>query len=148
MLKNIIAIAALLVTTNVLATNDLTIEKLATNKETKASFSKIVKDNHFPSWILKGATESEPKEITLKGDRYQIVQGCKPHDCASEQLVVMYSKDKKVMAGVFSKLNENKNKQELTWFNINDNLSIDGKTVLFAAITGSLDNHPNAFNYN
>lgn len=31
--------------------------------------------------------------------------------------------------------------------NISDELSIDGKTILYAALTGSLDNHPDAFNF-
>ncbi|MFM2591328.1 hypothetical protein AAFX19_00010 (plasmid) [Vibrio harveyi] len=34
-----------------------------------------------------------------------------------------------------------------TWLNVNDALSIDGKTVLFAALTGSLENHPDGFNF-
>ena len=33
------------------------------------------------------------------------------------------------------------------WLNVNDALSIDGKTVLFAALTGSLENHPDGFNF-
>ncbi|UMX74970.1 hypothetical protein MJ559_08690 [Klebsiella pneumoniae] len=37
--------------------------------------------------------------------------------------------------------------EKLTWLNVSDALSIDGKTVLFAALSGSLDNHPDAFNY-
>ncbi|HFU4245985.1 TPA: hypothetical protein ACH5ZM_003785, partial [Escherichia coli] len=37
--------------------------------------------------------------------------------------------------------------QKLTWLNVNDALSIDGKTVLFAALTGSLENHPDGFNF-
>ncbi|EOQ1650832.1 Ivy family C-type lysozyme inhibitor, partial [Escherichia coli] len=36
---------------------------------------------------------------------------------------------------------------KLTWLNVNDALSIDGKTVLFAALTGSLENHPDGFNF-
>ncbi|BBU86441.1 hypothetical protein EIMP300_78410 [Escherichia coli] len=37
--------------------------------------------------------------------------------------------------------------EKLTWLNVNDALSIDGKTVLFAALTGSLENHPDGFNF-
>ncbi len=147
MLKKIMAATALLIATNALANTDITIEGLANSADTKASFTKIIKDNHLPSWILKGATETPSKVVTLDDTQYQIITGCKPHNCLSEQIAVIYSKDKNVMGGVFSKIDEKQNKQNLTWFNINDDLSIDGKTVLFAALTGSLDNHPNEFNY-
>lgn len=50
------------------------------------------------------------------------------------------------MSGVYSVVDENR-PERLTWLNVSDALSIDGKTVLFAALSGSLDNHPDAFNY-
>ena len=51
------------------------------------------------------------------------------------------------MSGVLSVVNENTAQEKLTWMNVSDALSIDGKTVLFAALSGSLENHPDAFNY-
>lgn len=52
------------------------------------------------------------------------------------------------MMGVFSTVDEKTSREKLTWLNVSDELSIDGKTVLFAALSGSLQNHPDAFNYN
>ncbi|MGL5500582.1 MAG: Ivy family C-type lysozyme inhibitor, partial [Plesiomonas shigelloides] len=49
--------------------------------------------------------------------------------------------------GVLSRSNEDGTAQQLTWLNVSDDLSIDGKTVLFAALSGSLANHPDSFNY-
>lgn len=38
--------------------------------------------------------------------------------------------------------------ERLTWLGIGGGAeSIDGRTILYAALTGSLDNHPQAFNY-
>ena len=38
--------------------------------------------------------------------------------------------------------------EKLTWLNIGGGSeSIDGRTILYAALTGSLENHPDAFNY-
>jgi len=51
------------------------------------------------------------------------------------------------MAGVYSTVKEQSGAERLVWMNAGDKLSIDGKTVLFAALTGSLENHPDAFNY-
>lgn len=147
MLKKLTIAATLLASTNALAINDLTISKLASDTNTKTSFNQILKNNDLPSWILMGGTESPSRTINLNGNEYQVVTACKPHDCPSEQIAVIYSKEKNVMAGVFSSSDEKNNTQDLLWFNVNDDLSIDGKTVLFAAITGSLENHPNEFNY-
>ncbi|MEJ3975655.1 Ivy family c-type lysozyme inhibitor [Providencia rettgeri] len=85
--------------------------------------------------------------MTLSGNEYQIATACKPHNCPAEQIAIMYSKEKNVIAGVFSSNDEKNNTEDLLWFNITDDLSIDGKTVLFAALTGSLENHPDDFNY-
>ena len=147
MLKKLIVITAIFVTTNALAIDNLTISKLANDEKTKASFHQVIENNDLPSWILTGGTESSSRTINLNGNEYQVMTSCKPHDCPSEQIAIMYSKEKNVMAGVFSSSDEKNNTQDLLWFNISDDLSIDGKTVLFAAITGSLENHPNEFNY-
>jgi hypothetical protein len=47
----------------------------------------------------------------------------------------------------FSAVDEKTAQETLTWLNVSDDLSIDGKTVLFAALSGSLENHPDAFNF-
>ncbi|HGF2559028.1 TPA: C-lysozyme inhibitor, partial [Escherichia coli] len=48
---------------------------------------------------------------------------------------------------LFSTIDEKTSQEKLTWLNVNDALSIYGKTVLFAALTGSLENHPDGFNF-
>lgn len=41
------------------------------------------------------------------------------------------------MTGLFSTIDEKTSQEKLTGLNVNDALSIDGKTVLFAALTGN-----------
>ena len=62
-------------------------------------------------------------------------------------IAVIWSEKSKQMSGVYSVVDEKTDQEKLTWLNVSDALSIDGKTVLFAALSGSLDNHPDAFNY-
>lgn len=75
------------------------------------------------------------------------MSACKPHDCGAERVAVLWSEKSQQMSGVLSVVNENTTQEKLTWMNVSDALSIDGKTVLFAALSGSLENHPDAFNY-
>ncbi|EBO4819403.1 C-lysozyme inhibitor, partial [Salmonella enterica] len=58
-----------------------------------------------------------------------------------------YAPVTKKIAGVFSSVEEKTGNEKLQWLNISDDLSIDGKTVLLAALTGSLENHPDSFNF-
>lgn len=66
------------------------------------------------------------------------MSACKPHDCGSQRIAVMWSEKSNQMTGLFSTIDEKTSQEKLTWLNVNDALSIDGKTVLFAALTGSL----------
>ncbi len=61
----------------------------------------------------------------------------------------MYDPQKKVMYGLLLSVNKKDNTERLTWMNMGGGSeSIDGKTILYAALTGSLVNHPGAFNFN
>ncbi|WP_299999149.1 Ivy family C-type lysozyme inhibitor [uncultured Cedecea sp.] len=129
------------------AAEPLTISSLATDKATAAAFKTMVGSQDLPQWVTQGGTTSQNQDVVIDGKKYTVLNSCKPHDCAAESIAVLYSPESKTLAGVFSQLDEQAVVQKLTWLNISDDLSIDGKTVLFAALTGSLDNHPDSFNF-
>lgn len=126
----------------------LTISSLATDKVTEDAFKMMVGSQALPQWITQGGTTSQNQDVVIGGKKYIVLNSCKPHNCAAESIAVLYSPESKALSGVFSTLDEQAVHQKLTWLNISDELSIDGKTVLFAALTGSLDNHPDSFNFN
>lgn len=96
-----------------------------------------------PNWF-KRATESEPVSVIMDGKPYIVLLACKQHDCRNHQFALMF--DDKNMYGLRFETHDNSPKEELTWLNIGGGPeSIDGKTILYAAITGSLYNHPKAF---
>lgn len=125
----------------------LTVSSLATDKATAEAFKTMVGSQKLPQWITQGGTTSQNQDVVIDGKKYIVLNSCKPHDCAAENIAVLYSPASKTLAGVFSTLDEQSVHQKLTWLNISDDLSIDGKTVLFAALTGSLNNHPDSFNF-
>ena len=132
MFKAITTVAALVIATSAMAQDDLTISSLAKGETTKAAFNQMVQGHKLPAWVMKGGTYTPAQTVTLGDETYQVMSACKPHDCGSQRIAVMWSE---------------KSNQKLTWLNVNDALSIDGKTVLFAALTGSLENHPDGFNF-
>ncbi|ELZ1652374.1 Ivy family C-type lysozyme inhibitor [Cronobacter sakazakii] len=133
--------------TSAYAQDDLSIKQLATDKSTKAEFQKMLTGRHLPSWIAQGGTTSPAKSVKIADKEYLVLTACKPHDCATQRIAVIYSPTTKKMAGVISTVDEQGENEKLQWLNIPDELSIDGKTVLLAALTGSLDNHPDSFNF-
>ena len=46
-----------------------------------------VADQH--GWVENGGTETPVSRITLDGSEYVVLSGCKPHDCAAENLVTL-----------------------------------------------------------
>ena len=97
MFKALTAIVALAASASVMAQSDVTLNSLAHDATTRASFNQMVKGHQLPAWVTTGGTGSPAQTVKLGSESWQV--------------------------------------------------SIDGKTVLFAALSGSLDNHPDAFNY-
>lgn len=147
MKKTIIAAAAMLMSAGAFAADNLTASDLATNKDSKAAFSKMVKGHKLPAWVSKGGTSTPAKTVKIGDTEYRVLSACKPHNCSAERVAVLWSAKSQTMSGLFSTVNDKTNKETLTWLNVGDALSIDGKTVLYSALTGSLENHPNAFNF-
>lgn len=147
MLKVITTIALLVGASSAMAQGDVTISSLAKGETSKAAFNQMVKGHKLPAWVSNGWTFSPAKTVTLGNESWQVLSACKPHDCGSERVAVLWSEKSQQMSGVFSTVNEKTTQEKLTWLNVSDALSIDGKTVLFAALSGSLENHPDAFNY-
>lgn len=129
------------------AAEPLTISKLATDKVTADPFKTMIGDHSLPLWVSQGGTSSANQHVTIDGKSYTVLHSCKPHDCATESIAILYAPNSKKLAGVFSEVDTQTTQQKLTWFNVGDDLPIDGKTVLFAALSGSLDNHPDSFNF-
>lgn len=147
MKKTLIALFLTGLTTTAYAQDELNISKLAADRDTKVEFHKMVANQHFPKWVTQGGTDSQGQKVSIAGNQYLVLNSCKPHNCGSERIAVLYATATKKIAGVFSSVDEKTGNEKLQWLNIPDDLSIDGKTVLLASLTGSLDNHPDSFNF-
>lgn len=133
--------------TSAYAQDVLTISKLAVDQDTKEEFQNMAANQHLPKWVIQGGTDSQNQKVKIAGNQYLVLTSCKPHDCGSQRIAVLYAMTTKKIAGVFSSADEKTGNEKLQWLNIPDDLSIDGKTVLLAALTGSLENHPENFNF-
>jgi len=57
----------------------------------------------FPDWVRTGQGTSTPlQEVEIGGQKYTLGQMCKPHDCGDNQLIVVFSPDKKKAWGLLA----------------------------------------------
>ncbi|SMG00008.1 Ivy family c-type lysozyme inhibitor [Burkholderia singularis] len=118
------------------------------DRAAKSAFDAMKKGQRLPAWVTKGATETPAHAVSFDGHDVYVMSGCKPHDCGSERIAILYDPQKKAMYGVLSVVAPKNDTEHLTWLNIGGGSeSIDGKTILYAQLTGSVENHPGAFNY-
>lgn len=125
-----------------------TFREIASDPAASATFKAMAKGRKLPDWINGKTVESPGNEIIFGGDKVYVMSACKQHDCGNEQIAVLYDPGKKIMYGVLRVADQKTVSEKLTWMNIGPgNEAIDGRTILYAALTGSLSNHPDAFNY-
>lgn len=129
------------------AQTHMNIGELATKQDTKSLFDKMIGGARLPSWVTQGGSDSRNLDVSLIDDSYTVYNSCKPNDCSSEIISVMYSKNTGKMIGVFSESDTNSLNQQLKWLVGSNELSIDEKAVLFASLTGSLANHPEGYRF-
>ncbi|HET7299932.1 MAG TPA: Ivy family c-type lysozyme inhibitor [Oleiagrimonas sp.] len=55
----------------------------------------------LPAWVNEGGTAVPAKEVSVGGQSRLLAQACKPHDCPSEKIVLLYDKSGHAMQGVF-----------------------------------------------
>lgn len=114
MFKAITTVAALVIATSAMAQDDLTISSLAKGETTKAAFNQMVQGHKLPAWVMKGGTYTPAQTVTLGDETYQVMSACKPHDCGSQRIAVMWSEKSNQMTGLFSTIDEKTS--QVKWF--------------------------------
>lgn len=57
--------------------------------------------NTLPAWVSDGGTATPARTVTVDGQSRLLAEACKPHDCASEKIALLYDKTGHAMQGVF-----------------------------------------------
>lgn len=73
---------------------------------------------------MKGGTYTPAQTVTLGDETYQVMSACKPHDCGSQRIAVMWSEKSNQMTGLFSTIDEKTSQEKLTGLNVNDALRL------------------------
>lgn len=126
-----------------------TLAELDHDQAMTAAFDAMTVNRTAPDWLKTAAVASATHEVGFDGRSWLAMTSCKQHDCAAERIAVIYNPKANVMYGVLSRTSEDGAEEKLTWLNMGGGAeTIDGRTILYAALTGSLENHPKGFDYN
>jgi len=117
------------------------------NPVTGKAYQSLIAKQGLPKWVAGGGVSTPTKEIKINGQQYLLLSGCKPHNCPSESIAILYSPDKKVIHGVFEEYDEKGDKQKLVWLNLASEGTESQRTVLFAEISKDLEAHPENYNF-
>ena len=124
-----------------------TLADLGQDQALTAAYDRMAEGHEMPEWVRKAIVVTPAQKVGFGGKEYLVLTGCEQHNCGENQIAMLYQPDSGTAHGLLS-VSDGKGAELLTWLNIGGGPeSIDGRTILFAALTGSLANHPQAFNY-
>jgi len=106
-------------------------------KETGKAYSKLIARENLPDWVKRGGTSTPASEVTINGQKYLALSGCKPHNCPAESIAILYSPDKGDIHGVYSEYDASSDKQTLKWMNLDPIESVEMRNVLFNTLGGN-----------
>ncbi|MGO4700077.1 Ivy family c-type lysozyme inhibitor [Dyella sp. 2RAB6] len=68
-----------------------------------AAFQALGGAKDLPEWTQQGGTSTPAQKVAVDGKSLLAAGGCKPHDCPSERIVLLYDEKTHAMWGVFAR---------------------------------------------
>ncbi|MHA6203952.1 Ivy family c-type lysozyme inhibitor [Dyella soli] len=59
--------------------------------------------DQLPPWTRQGGTSTPAQRVELEGRAWWLATACKPHDCPSERILVLYDENTHAMSGLFAR---------------------------------------------
>ncbi|MDH2067607.1 Ivy family c-type lysozyme inhibitor [Pantoea sp. GD03673] len=106
------------------------------NKETGKAYQRLIAGHNFPAWVKQGGTSTPATTVTFRGETWQALSGCKPHNCPAQSIAILYSPEKGEIHGVYSDYDEKTDRQTLTWLNLNPTEDAGMRNILFSRLNG------------
>ena len=108
------------------------------NRQTGQAYQKLIAGHAFPAWLKQGGTSTPANTFTLKGVTWQALYGCKPHNCPAQSIAILYSPEKGEIHGVYSDYDQTRDRQTLTWLNLDPTDDAGMRNILFNRLNGDV----------
>jgi hypothetical protein len=76
---------------------------LLQRRDFASAFAALTGTEQLPDWPHQGGTSTPAQRVVLNGRTQWLVAACKPHDCPSERILVLYDETTHAMSGVFAR---------------------------------------------
>ncbi|MFC4527526.1 hypothetical protein ISN76_07860 [Dyella halodurans] len=67
------------------------------------AFAALAGAEQLPDWPRQGGTSTPAQRVALNGRTQWLVAACKPHDCPSERILLLFEESTHAMSGVFAR---------------------------------------------
>lgn len=120
------------------AANQTYLSDFIMNKQTSQVYHQLIAGHDFPAWVKQGGTSTPASTVTLQGETWQLLSGCKPHNCPAQSIALLYSPEKGEIHGVYSDYDQKRDRQTLTWLNLTPADEAKMRNVLFRRLEGDV----------
>lgn len=110
----------------------------AQDKTTGKAYQALIHKEKLPRWVAGGGTSTPANEVTINGEKFYALSGCRPHNCPAQSIAVLYAIDKGDIYGVYSEYDMKSDRQRLTWLNLTPSVTREMKNMLFQRLSGDI----------
>lgn len=77
------------------------LHELLKRPDFSGAYARIVAPRNVPAWVRQGGTSTPSQRVSVAGKPWLLVQSCKPHDCPSEYVHILYEPRSQAIAALF-----------------------------------------------
>lgn len=67
------------------------------------AFAALSNADQLPPWASQGGVATPAQQVTINGHVQLLAIACKPHDCPTERILILYDENTHAMSGLFAR---------------------------------------------
>jgi hypothetical protein len=71
------------------------------------AFAALSGADQLPAWAKQGGVATPAQQVVVDGHTLLLATACKPHDCPSERILILYDESTHAMSGLFARRKPN-----------------------------------------
>lgn len=71
------------------------------------AFAALYGSDQLPAWASQGGVATPAQQVSVGGRTQLLASACKPHDCPSERILILYDENTHAMSGLFARRKAN-----------------------------------------
>ena len=84
-----------------------TLYDLMQRPDFSTAFAALYGADRLPEWTSQGGVATPAQQVMVNGHTQLLAAACKPHDCPSERILILYDENTHAMSGLFARRKAN-----------------------------------------